>query len=51
MVVYRERGDFVDNVYSRAPTPVVPKLEVNLLPIDRIDLAPGFYYIWPLILQ
>ncbi len=48
VVMYREGSDYVDNLYSRAPQQIV---DIDLFSPDESLLAPGFYYLWPGLLE
>jgi protease-4 len=47
VVVYHRANQMRENIYSRTPNISVQVTDVNLLPIRRSELAPGFYYLWP----
>lgn len=47
VVVYHRANQTRENIYSRTPNIAVQVTDVNLLPIRRSELAPGFYYLWP----
>ncbi len=47
VVIYHRANQTRENIYSRAPNITVQVTDVNLLPIRRAELAPGFYYLWP----
>jgi protease IV len=47
VVVYHRANQTKENIYSRTPNIAVQVTDVNLLPIRRSALAPGFYYLWP----
>ncbi len=47
VVVYHRANQTRENIYSRAPNIAVQVTDVNLLPVRRGELAPGFYYLWP----
>ena len=47
VVVYHRANQTRENIYSRSPNIAVQVTDVNLLPIRRSELAPGFYYLWP----
>ncbi|MEX2206517.1 MAG: signal peptide peptidase SppA [Myxococcota bacterium] len=47
VVVYHRSNQTRENIYSRTPNVAVQVTDVNLLPIRRSELAPGFYYLWP----
>jgi protease-4 len=47
VVIYHRSNQTRENIYSRTPNISVQVTDVNLLPIPRTDLAPGFYYLWP----
>lgn len=47
VVIYHRANQTRENIYSRAPNIAVQVTDVNLLPIRRSELSPGFYYLWP----
>jgi protease-4 len=47
VVMYHRANQTRENIFSRAPNISMQVTDVNLLPIARSDLAPGFYYLWP----
>lgn len=47
VVTYHRANQTRENIYSRGPNISVQVTDVNLLPIRRSELAPGFYYLWP----
>ncbi len=47
VVTYHRSNQTRENIYSRTPNISVQVTDVNLLPIRRSELAPGFYYLWP----
>jgi len=47
VVIYHRANQTRENIYSRTPNIAVQVTDVNLLPIRRSELAPGFYYLWP----
>jgi protease-4 len=47
VVIYHRANQTRENIYSRTPNIAVQVTDVNLLPIHRSELAPGFYYLWP----
>jgi protease-4 len=47
VVVYHRENQTRENIYSRGPNIAVQVTDVNLLPISRGELSPGFYYLWP----
>ncbi len=47
VVVYHRANQTRENIFSRAPSIAVQVTDVNLLPIGRGELSPGFYYLWP----
>jgi len=46
VIVYHRANQTKENIYSRAPNISVQVTDVNLLPIRRSALSPGFYYLW-----
>jgi len=47
VVVYHRPGEFRDNVYTRSGAPPVQVVDIDVLSIERRQLEPGFYYLWP----
>jgi protease-4 len=47
VVIYHRANQTRENIYSRVPNIAVQVTDVNLLPIRRSELSPGFYYLWP----
>jgi len=47
VVIYHRANQTRENIYSRTPSIAVQVTDVNLLPIRRSELSPGFYYLWP----
>jgi protease-4 len=47
VVIYHRANQTRENIHSRTPNIAVQVTDVNLLPIRRSELAPGFYYLWP----
>jgi protease-4 len=48
VVVYHRANQTRENIYSRAPTAAAQTSELSLVPLRLRELAPGFYYLWPL---
>ena len=47
VIIYHRANQTRENIYSRLPNIAVQVTDVNLLPIGRSELEPGFYYLWP----
>lgn len=47
VVTYHRANQPRENIFSRGPNISVQMTDVNLLPIRRGELSPGFYYLWP----
>ena len=50
VVVYHRSHEYRNNLYSSSPIGV-PTISIDLFPRGLEPLAPGFYYLWPAILN
>jgi protease-4 len=51
VVTYHRPNEFRDNVYSRSGLPPVQVVDIDILNLARTWLDPGFYYVWPALVD
>jgi protease-4 len=51
VVMYRKPGEYLDNIYSHSPQTPPQAVDIDIFSLGDDWLAPGFYYLWPTVLE
>ncbi|MHC4993056.1 MAG: signal peptide peptidase SppA [Planctomycetota bacterium] len=51
VVTYHRPSEYRNNVYSRGLAPPIQVVDIDILNLARAWLEPGFYYVWPAIVD